>query len=269
MVVPRRQLRRRLAALVLLAPLLAACSGEPIPKPAPTPAPTPTPTPTPDPTTDGVTRILFLGNSHTSRNDVPGTVEALWRSADPGVEVEAVLGPGSLHLDDRGDDPATLEAIASQPWDFVVLQAQNYSLSGCCHYPTTAAEELVRVARAQGATPVLYAEWARRGINETGLILRTYGRIAAHEPACLPPVPESFRIAIHHNPDLVLLSEDGNHAAPAGSFLASVVLTAAMSGEPASTMGDLDSVDVPAQQQAELRGFADESLDGLAPERAC
>jgi hypothetical protein len=218
---------------------------------------------------DRVVRILFLGNSHTSRNDVPGTVEGLWRSVDPTLDVRAVLGPGSLHLDDRGDDPATLDAIASQPWDFVVLQAQNYGLSGCCHYPTTAAEKLVRLARAQGATPVLYAEWARRGINETGLILRTYGRIASHEPACLPPVPESFRIASRHDPGLVLLSEDGNHAAPAGSYLASAVLTAAMSGEPASAMGDLDGVDVPAPQQTELRGFADESLDALAPERAC
>jgi len=269
MVVPRWQLRHRLAALVLLAPLLAACSDEPTPTPTPTPTSTSTSTPTPDLRTDGVIRILFLGNSHTSRNDVPGTVEALWRSADPGVEVEAVLGPGSLHLDDRGDDQATLEAIASQPWDFVVLQAQNYSLSGCCDYPTTSAEKLVRLARAQGATPVLYAEWARRGIDETGLILRTYGRIATHEPACLPPVPESFRIAHQRDPGVVLLSEDGNHAAPTGSFLASAVLTTAMSGRPAAAMGDLDAVDVSPELQQELRAVADEAMTRLPGDRAC
>lgn len=265
MVLPRRQLRRRLAALVLLASLLAACSDGP----TPTPRPTPTPTPTADRTSDGVIRVLFLGNSHTSRNDVPGTVEALWRSADPGVEVDAVLGPGSLHLDDRGEDPATLEAITSQPWDFVVLQAQNYSLSGCCHYPTTSAEKLARLARAQGATPVLYAEWARRGIDETGLILRTYGRIATHEPACLPPVPESFRIAHQRDPDVVLLSDDGNHAAPTGSFLASAVLTTAMSGRPAAAMGDLDGVDVSPELQQELRAVADEAMTRLPGDRAC
>jgi len=245
--------------------MLGACSGGA----DPLDTPSATPSATSSNGSDGVVRVLFLGNSHTSRNDVPGTVAALWRSADPSVTVDAVLGPGSLHLDDRGDDPATLDAIASQPWDFVVLQAQNYSLSGCCHYPTTSAEKLVRLARARGATPVLYAEWARRGIQETGLILRTYGRIAAHEPACLPPVPESFRIARRHDPDLVLLSEDGNHAAPAGSFLASAVLAAAMSGEPASSMADLDAVDVEPQVQAELRAAADEALARLTAERRC
>ncbi|MCB0909833.1 MAG: hypothetical protein KDB63_22275 [Nocardioidaceae bacterium] len=259
----------------MVAPLQGACSEGAGPvetsstRPSATSSDASAPDPAQEPGPDGAVRILFLGNSHTARNDVPGTVEGLWRSLDPAADVRAVLGPGSLHLDDRGDDPATLDAIASQPWDFVVLQAQNYSLSGCCHYPTTAAEKLVRLARAQGATPVLYAEWARRGIDETALILRTYGRIAAHEPACLPPVPESFRIALRHDPDLVLLSDDGNHAAPAGSYLAAAVLTAAMSGEPASMMSDLGGVDVEPRVQAELRAMADEAMGRLVADRRC
>ena len=34
-----------------------------------------------DPPGDGVLRVLFLGNSHTARHDVPGTVAALLQSA--------------------------------------------------------------------------------------------------------------------------------------------------------------------------------------------
>ena len=147
-----------------------------------------------------MTRLLFLGNSHTARHDVPGTVERLLRGLEPGAEIVAVLGPGSMHLDERGEDAETLESVAAQSWDFVVLQAQNYSLSGCCDYPTTGAESLVRLVGEQGAVPVLYAEWARRGIDETDLIIETYQRIAERQPACLPPVPEAFDIALGVSP---------------------------------------------------------------------
>jgi hypothetical protein len=174
-----------------------------------------------------------------------------------------------MHLDERGEDAETLEAVAAHPWDFVVLQAQNYSLSGCCDYPTTGAETLVHLARERGAVPVLYAEWARRGIDETELILDTYQRITEHEPACLPPVPEAFDLALRRYPGLVLHAEDGNHSSATGTFLASAVLASAISGRPAAAMPDLGSVDVPPAVQARLRDVADDAMAALPAARAC
>ena len=221
----------------------------------------------PAPEDDGVTRLLFLGNSHTARHDVPGTVERLLRGLEPGSDIVAVLGPGSMHLDERGEDAETLESVAAQPWDFVVLQAQNYSLSGCCDYPTTGAETLVRLAREQDAVPVLYAEWARRGIDETDLIIETYQRITDRQPACLPPVPEAFDLALRRFPGVVLHAEDGNHASAAGAYLASAVLASAISGRPVSDLRDLDAVGVPAAVQAEAAGGRRRRDGGAASER--
>lgn len=250
--------------LLLVAVLAAGCTRADDRPAAPEPAPA-----ADSAAGSGAVSILFLGNSHTARNDVPGTVAALLRSLRPGQRVEAVLGPGSLHLDERGDDPATREAIESRPWDYVVLQAQNYSLSGARDYPTAPAEALVRLAREQGAVPVLYAEWARRDVDETTIILDTYRRIAEAEPACLPPVPEAFDLALEQDPRLVLHGADGNHATPAGSFLAAAVLASAMAHEPAARMADLDTVGVPAATQAELRAVADEAFEDLPDGRTC
>jgi hypothetical protein len=254
---------------MLAAATLAGCSSPSPPASSAPASSAPASAQTPSPSSDDVTRLLFLGNSHTARHDVPDTVARLIRGSRPGAEVVAVLGPGSMHLDERGDDAKTLASVTAQPWDFVVLQAQNYSLSGCCDYPTTGAETLVRLAREQGVVPVLYAEWARRGIDETELILATYQRITEDQPACLPPVPEAFDIALRRYPGLVLHAEDGNHSSAAGAFLASAVLASAISGRPAAAMPVLGSVDVPPAVQARLRGVADDAMAALPAARAC
>src|SRR6476661_4715379 len=114
--------------------VLTACSG------APEPAGPSSPHPGARPSEDGVVRLLFLGNSHTARHDVPGTVAALLRAARPGLRVEAVREPSIQHLQERATHAPTLELLASQPWDYVVLQAQDYSLSGRYHYPDDGAK---------------------------------------------------------------------------------------------------------------------------------
>jgi hypothetical protein len=219
-----------------------------------------------DPARDGVLRLLFLGNSHTARHDVPGTVASLLRAADRAAEVEAVLGPGSMHLQERAEHAPTLDLLESEPWDVVVLQAQDYSLSGRYTYPTGGAEELVRRVRALGAEPVLYAEWPRRGVPETSRILWAYGRVAT-SGACLPPVPEAFDLALTADPDLTLHAADGNHSSPAGAFLASAVLAGALLGRPVTDAPEV--VRVPEARQRQLLRVAGGALRDLPPDRRC
>ena len=59
------------------------------------------------------------------------------------MDVEA---PGSMFLDQRVNDAATLGLLRSQNWSYVVLQAQQYSSSGQFTYSTAEAEELVALA---------------------------------------------------------------------------------------------------------------------------
>ncbi len=149
---------------------------------------------------DGVIRLLFLGNSHTARHDVPGTVAALWRAADPAVDVVAVRSSASMLTNERQSHRPSRALVASRAWDVVVIQGQNYSTSGRFEYPTTGAETFARLASERGAQPVLYAEWPRRDVDESARIVATYARVAEREPSCLPPVPESFDLALRRYP---------------------------------------------------------------------
>ncbi|KAA1420983.1 hypothetical protein F0U44_01185 [Nocardioides humilatus] len=213
--------------------------------------------------------ILFLGNSHTQRNDLPDTVAAMLRASRPRVDAVVAVAPGLMHLDERATDEATLDLMRSRQWDVVVLQAQNYSLSGSGSYPNDGSIALVREVRESGALPVLFAEWARRGIDETQIILDTYRAIADQQPACLPPIPETFDHALAEDPRLRLLASDGNHSSAAGAFLAALVLYATISGEDVRALPDIETPGVSDGLQGHLRDLASQELAQIPAARGC
>ena len=225
----------------------------------------------PGPTQPAVADInmLFIGNSHTSVNDVPGTVAVMVRTGKPGKTVATTVAPSQGHLDVHAENAATLALLQGQRWTHVVLQAQNYSLSGQTFYPTTGAEKLVRLSRQAGALPVLFPEWPRVGIAETQLIYNTYVSIAMKEPSCVPPIPQAFDLARARFPAITLHASDGNHSAPAGAFLASLILYATITGGSPTDLPALASVGVDADAQQKLRDVASETLQTIAPRLWC
>ncbi len=213
--------------------------------------------------------LLFMGNSHTSVNNVPAMVAAMVRAGKSGKSVVAVEAPGSMFLDQRVKDTATLNLLRSQNWSYVVLQAQQYSSSGQFTYSTAEAEELVRLSRRQNAVPVMFPEWPRQGINETQRIFDLHVSIARNEPACVPPIPQSWDLALARYPTLTLHAADGNHSAPAGAFLAALVLYATITGQPPSGLPALTQFDVDADTQAKLRAVATETVQTISPRLYC
>lgn len=213
--------------------------------------------------------LLFLGNSHTKRHDVPGTIAAMLRASRPRVDARVAEAPGLLHLDERATDTGTQRLLRSRHWDIVVLQAQNYSLSQSNYYPDDGSVSLVREARERGALPILFAEWPRRDIDETRIILHTYRSIARRAPACLPPIPETFDHALAQDPHLRLRASDGNHSSAAGAFLASLILYAAISGEDVTKLPHLAVPGVSPLLQAHLRDLAAEELTRIPATRGC
>ncbi len=255
--------RLPLILLVLVACVAAGCSGRPA---APESQSSTTPY---QPHVVGRPHILFLGNSHTRRHDVAGTVAAMLRASRPRVHATVAVAPGLLHLDERATDEATQRLLRSRHWDVVVLQAQNYSLSGTTAYPNDGSVSLVRSVRARGALPILFAEWPRRGIDETPIILDTYRAIARQEPACLPPIPETFDHALAQDPRLRLRASDGNHSSAAGAFLASLILYATISGEDVASLPDLSEPRVSPGLQRHLRELAAAELERIPAARGC
>lgn len=69
-------------------------------------------------------RVLFIGNSLTTVNDLPRLVADLAKSRQHPMEYD-VYAPGGKDLSEHASDPVTLNKIKENAWDFVVLQEQS------------------------------------------------------------------------------------------------------------------------------------------------
>src|SRR5512136_413033 len=71
-------------------------------------------------------RILFVGNSYTSRNDLPRLVSALAATAlqPRQVHTQAIVA-GGASLKRHWNSGKVHEALATSTWDYVVLQEQS------------------------------------------------------------------------------------------------------------------------------------------------
>ncbi len=171
------------------------------------------------------TRVLFIGNSFTNRNDMPGMIERLATAAKPRVRVETarVIANGRA-LKTHWERGAAREAIGSSKWTHVVLQEQST-------LPLKNAgrmEEYVRLfdeeIRARGAKTVLYMTWARKQQWERqGELAKAYLRIGRAVEAIVVPVGQAWQRVFSMRPDFSLHDKDGSHPNLAGSYLAACV----------------------------------------------
>jgi hypothetical protein len=249
------------ATALLACVILAACGGGGGPSPGPTAPATTLPA--------AQINLLFMGNSHTSANDLPGMVAAMVRAARPSRTVARLEAPVWMSLEARAQDAESLRILRDGRWDFVVLQAQDYSSSGAFSYPIDGAVALVRMSRDAHATPILFPEWPRRGIDETQRIYDLHVSIAQAVPTCVAPIPQAWDLALSRYPDMVLHASDGNHSAPAGAFLAALVIANTMTSFAPDHLPFLPDLGVDADTQARLRAVAAQTIISFPPRQWC
>jgi hypothetical protein len=168
-------------------------------------------------------RILFCGNSHTAVNDVPHMVESIIETRSPGLKVTVSLQMGAM-LQDIGHSSSAIENVRNGKWDYVVLQGAGLSQSHKYKHPMDGAVALGKAAKQAHAQTLLFAEWSRRGWNESDYILGVYGDIAKATGAKIVPICLAWDLAMSKIPGPSMWQEDGNHALLAGSYLASLTL---------------------------------------------
>jgi len=71
---------------------------------------------------EDVIKILFIGNSLTYTNDIPGLLERLAEKGSKHVFVDEITIPGAPLARHITNSPS-LEKIRSQKWDYVILQS--------------------------------------------------------------------------------------------------------------------------------------------------
>lgn len=185
--------------------------------------------------------MLFIGNSYTYVNDLPNTMRLLALSLGDTVTV-ASSAPGGYNLFQHSTYAPTVSAIASQPWDFVVMQEQSQLGALPPDVTTTelGATQLVSLIEEnyECTYPVFYMTWGRQNgdaqncdnfpymctYNGMQQALRdNYVTLAQDNDAYVSPVGVAWKQVRDTHPLINLYDPDASHPSPAGTYLAACV----------------------------------------------
>jgi hypothetical protein len=167
--------------------------------------------------------VLFIGNSLTYFNDLPGMFRSLAEAGgEPRPFVRAVTGPG-LSLEDQWNQGDAQKAIAQGSWDYVVLQQGPSASSDGITVLRAYADRFAKSIRSVGARPVLYMVWPSTSRPEDfDGVVQSYAGAAKQVGGLLCPAGEAWREARKRDPKLELYSPDGLHPTPAGTYVAAL-----------------------------------------------
>jgi hypothetical protein len=203
-------------------------------------------------------RILFIGNSYTSRNNLPRLLADLSGVAKHPrkLHVQAIVA-GGASLRRHWNAGKAQQVIADGTWDYVVLQEQStLPVKNSQRYHDN-VRVFVPEITAHGAKPVLYLTWARQSAPQTqDTIARAVTEIATEVGALVVPVGAAWQTVLREKPEVRLYTEDGSHPTAAGSYLAACVFHVVLFDEPVQDDSVADAVRLDRTIASSLREFA-------------
>jgi hypothetical protein len=209
---------KRLLALVLLT---AACLGQKVVSPLPA----------------GGTHVLFIGNSITYTNDLPGTLRRIALLGGDTIRTAESSGPNFALIDHASGASNAVAAVKSQQWDWVILQ-QGPTPPGVCRdtliLATKAFDPLIK---AQHGRTAVFQTWPLAGpIAWFDNISPSFVMSAAAVSGTLMPIGDAWRRALLEDPTLPLYSGDGLHPSATGTYLAALVIYDRITGHDVRTL---------------------------------
>jgi hypothetical protein len=220
-------------------------------------------------------KVLFIGNSYTSTNDLPGMLAALSKSADarPALIVDSHLVGGAT-LKKHWDDGAALQKIKSADWDFVVLQEQSQAPlpqfgRDDLFYPY--ARLFAKEIRGIGAIPLFYMTWARPDTpGPQAWWTESYVAIAKELNAECAPAGMAVEKVRKNLPHLQVFQDAGGHPTPETTYLIACVFYAAIydktpEGLPNQATTAAGTVTVAPGDAAAMQRYAWQALQEVKP----
>ncbi len=185
---------------------------------------------------DADLRVLFIGNSLTFFNDLPGLVASI--GAVSGVDISVVSRTNAnFSLEDHWHAGAA-DGIRNLEPDIVVMQQGPSSLAQNKLHLRAWSDSLARVAHGIGATTALYMVWPSSDRAQFfDDVLESYRLAAENSGSLFAPAGEAWREYWAEDPDAQLWGGDGFHPSQLGSVVAAVTI--------ASVILDLDPTSLP------------------------
>jgi hypothetical protein len=219
-----------------------------------------------------VLHVLFIGNSYTYVNDVPGLLARIAETAPSGPRIvtdSLVQGGATLQNHLEGGAP---DRIADKTWTHVVLQGQSLE-PVTPEYFLPSATTLAELATDAGARPAWFVTWARAPEDAAyasaftspdelqDRLTAAYDEAARQAPgSMLVCVGEAFRASLGAHPEIRLHQDDGSHASLAGSYLAASTFYVALTGGPVPASSEIPA-GLDDAQAAALRSAANVGVD--------
>jgi hypothetical protein len=173
-------------------------------------------------------KVLFIGNSFTARNNLPGQIAQLASSRGKNIQ-HRLISAGGASLRTHWNADEALKEVRGGHYDYVVLQEQStlpIKNAKRMHENVRLFDEAIRSA---GAKTVLYLTWARQHAPETQqAITDAYTRIGRELGATVVPVGVAWQSFLRKHDKPVLHDRDQSHPTVAGSYLAACVFLAAL-----------------------------------------
>jgi len=212
-------------------------------------------------------KVLFLGNSYTSYNQLPVLVANL-ANAGGHLIIQDSNTPGGTTFASHSNNATTLAKIKAQDWDYVVLQAQSQEPSfspgqvATYTYPYAAILSDSILSNNPCTEPLFYMTWGRKNGDASNCgsyppictydgmqqrLRESYVEMAQDNDASVAPVGVAWKTIRDLYPLIELYNPDQSHPSLEGSYLAACVFYASIFRE--SVLGNtytagLDSLTV-------------------------
>jgi len=174
--------------------------------------------------------VLFVGNSLTYSNDLPGILAAFFEAANVGEFFIDDVSIGGTALVDHWSAGRARPEIERGGWDFVVMQQGPSATEGrplLLEY----AEIFNTAITATGAKSAMYMVWpAKVRFFDFDGVFDSYHTAAVNIGGYFFPGGEAWRVAWETEPDLQFYGGDDFHPSPMGSYLVALVMFEQITG---------------------------------------
>ena len=187
-----------------------------------------------EPVPVGGLQVLFIGNSLTYVNDLPGTLRRMALTVGDTMQVTSVAVPNFALIDHYLGGSDALAVIRSRRWDYVVLQQGPSTTSINRDSLIIATRLFAPHIRDAGAVPALYMVWPtsdRTAFFDAARI--SYQMAADTVDGIFMPAGRAWVTAWATEPSLPLYHADGLHATALGTYLAALVIYERLTGHDA------------------------------------
>lgn len=180
---------------------------------------------TTEPLQAGGHHVLFIGNSLTYTNDLPGTVSQLANAVGDTIHVRAIALPNYALIDHVSGGSSAVDAIKGERWSMVVLQQGPSTLPVNRDTLVLATQRLDPFIKAAGAVSAQYSVWPTLDRpQDFPAVLASSQAAARAVGGVVLAAGQAWTAAWAIDRTLLLYGPDGFHQGELGTYLAALVI---------------------------------------------